>query len=245
MTHLAQPGHCLGPAESFLDAFTNALGDRVAGVAGRAAVDRRTAAVGILSDMRGDRLLAQLHDKVADIVALVGTQGDRLRPVGVRLDQRQCGRRSAWPEARVVTAPTINPLRFSISAWPMKHKRASLPGPLRKSRASGSVVEACVVFRRRSPWKSCAPLRPGPGGSPEPSFGRKLFGLAQASSSVSSTEKCSLDNKRLTLSCESTAMRNLPATSPANNRSRFLVKVVASHTVSSMPSPTNQRNNKS
>src|SRR5262249_54824185 len=67
------------------------------------------------------------------------------------------------------------------------------------------------------PWKSCAPLRPGPGGSPEPSFGRKLFGLAQASSSVPSTEKCSLDNKRLTLSCESTAMRNLAATSPANN----------------------------
>src|SRR5262249_12339406 len=79
MTHLAQPGHCLGPAESFLDAFTNALGDRVAGVAGGAAVDRRTAAVGALRDMRGDRLLAQLHDKVADIVALVGTQGDRLR----------------------------------------------------------------------------------------------------------------------------------------------------------------------
>src|SRR5271169_1770998 len=66
----------------------------------------------------------------------------------------RAARRSAWPEARVVTAPTIRPLRFSISAWPMKHSRASLPGPLRKRRASGSVVEACVSFLRRSPWKS-------------------------------------------------------------------------------------------
>jgi uncharacterized protein with beta-barrel porin domain len=97
--------------------------------------------------------------------------------------------RSAWPEARVVTAPTIKPLRFSISAWPTKHSRASLPGPLRRRRASGSVVEACVSFLRRSPLKSRSPLRPGPGSSPEPSLARKLFGLAQASSKVPLTEK--------------------------------------------------------
>jgi hypothetical protein len=40
MTHLAQPSHGLGP-EGFLDAFANALGDRIAGMAGGAAVDRR------------------------------------------------------------------------------------------------------------------------------------------------------------------------------------------------------------
>ena len=44
------------------------------------------------------------------------------------------------------------------------------------------------------PWKSCSPLRPGSAGGPEPSFGRKLLVLAQASSSVPSTEKCSLDS---------------------------------------------------
>jgi hypothetical protein len=38
-------------------------------------------------------------------------------------------------------------------------------------------------------------LRPGVGGSPEPSFGRKLFMLAHASNSVPSTEKCSLDQR--------------------------------------------------
>ena len=88
-------------------------------------------------------------------------------------------------------------------------------------------------------------LRPGAGGSPEPSFGRKLFRLAHASNSVPSTEKCSLDNNPLTLSCDSTAARNWAAISPSSSRSRFLVKVVASHTGSSMPSPTNQRNSRS
>src|ERR1700726_3651700 len=58
----------------------------------------------------------------------------------------------------------------------------------------------------------CGPgLRPGPGGSPEPSFGRKLLRLAQASSKVPSTEKCSLDNKALTFSCDRTAARNCAA----------------------------------
>ena len=50
----------------------------------------------------------------------------------------------------------------------------------------------------------------GAGGSPEPSFGRKLLRLAQASNKVPSTEKCSLDNKALTLAWDSTAARNLP-----------------------------------
>src|SRR5689334_13306040 len=89
MTHLAQPCYSLGPAEGFLDAFANALRDSIAGMAGGAAVDRRTAAVGALRNMRGDRLVAQLHDKVGGVVSLVGPQCDRLWPVGMRLDQRQ------------------------------------------------------------------------------------------------------------------------------------------------------------
>jgi hypothetical protein len=61
----------------------------------------------------------------------------------------------------------------------MKQSRLASPSPLRNSRASASVVERCVSFERFSPWKSRSPLRPGAGGVPEPSFGRKLFGLAQ------------------------------------------------------------------
>src|SRR5215204_6613612 len=63
----------------------------------------------------------------------------------------------------------------------------------------------------------------------EPSFGRKLFIDAQASISVPSTLKCSVDSRRLTLGWASTAARNLCATSPASSRSRFLPKVVGSH----------------
>ena len=43
-----------------------------------------------------------------------------------------------------------------------------------------------------------APLRPGPGGEPEPSFVRKLFIDAQASISMPSPEKCSLESSALT-----------------------------------------------
>jgi branched-chain amino acid transport system substrate-binding protein len=62
-------------------------------------------------------------------------------------------------------------------------------------RASGSVVEEWVSFLRFSPWKSRSALRPWlwsspfPAGGPPPSFGTKLFMLAQASISVPSTEK--------------------------------------------------------
>jgi hypothetical protein len=75
------------------------------------------------------------------------------------------------------------------------------------------MVEAWMSFLRRSPRKSHALLRSGPGSSPEPSFGRKLFGLTQASNNVPSTEKWSLDNNLLPLSCDSTAARNWLVTS--------------------------------
>src|SRR5688572_8560510 len=42
-----------------------------------------------------------------------------------------------------------------------------------------------------------SPLRPGAEGPPEPSFGRKLFIDAQASISVPSTLKCSVDSRLL------------------------------------------------
>src|ERR1700722_12510967 len=90
--------------------------------------------------------------------------------------------RSAWPLASVRQASRTRPLRFSINAWPIEQSLASLPGPLRWSRALRIVVEACVSLERFWPWKSASRFRPPPavGGSPEPSFGRKLFIDAQA-----------------------------------------------------------------
>ena len=60
-----------------------------------------------------------------------------------------------------------------------------------------------------------SPLRPGPGGSPEPSFGRKLFIEAQASIRVPSTEKWSHDRSRFTSLSPISAPRNSRATSAA------------------------------
>ena len=75
----------------------------------------------------------------------------------------------------------------------------------------------------------------GPGGSPEPSLGRKLFMEAQASISVPSTLKGSLESSRLTLGWATMAARNLFATSPASSRSRNLAKVIGSQAGSSTP----------
>jgi hypothetical protein len=47
--------------------------------------ERRPALV--LRNMRGHCLLAQFHHKVAGVIAFVGTERDRLRMVGVGLDQ--------------------------------------------------------------------------------------------------------------------------------------------------------------
>ena len=63
------------------------------------------------------------------------------------------------------------------------------------------MVEECVSFVRFSPRKLRSALRPPPpddGGLP-PAFGTKLFMLAQASISVPSTEKCSLDGELVDL----------------------------------------------
>src|SRR5262249_20285933 len=77
------------------------------------------------------------------------------------------------------------------------------------------------------------------------SFGLKLFIEAQASISVPSTEKCSLESSRFTRGRARTALRNFAAISPSSSRSRFFEKVEWSHTASSTPSPTNHRNSRS
>src|SRR5437763_2931622 len=87
MPHLAQAGHCLGPAEGLLDAFADALRDRIAGMTGGALVDRRAAATGALRDVRGDGLVAQCHHKIGTVIALVGAERHRLRGRRVRLDE--------------------------------------------------------------------------------------------------------------------------------------------------------------
>src|SRR4029077_5860112 len=104
--------------------------------------------------------------------------------------------------------------------------------------------EECVSFVRFSPRKLRSALRPPPpgdGGLPPP-FGPKLLMPAQASISVPSTEKCSLDRSLRTFGKFSTPAKNFTAISPSSRRSRFLQNTVASQTGSSADNPTNQRN---
>src|SRR5437870_5556478 len=54
---------------------------------------------------------------------------------------------------------------------------------------------------------------------------------------------CSLEVRPWARACSTTCARNCLATSASSNRSRFLVKLVASQTSSSKFNPTNQRNN--
>src|SRR5262249_14956145 len=83
---LAQPGDGLHPAERLLDPLADALARRVAAMTRSPFVDRRPSAAGVLRDMRAHVDGAQFLDEVGGIVALVGTERDRARPVGEALD---------------------------------------------------------------------------------------------------------------------------------------------------------------
>ena len=167
----------------------------------------------------------------------------RCRP-GISSISLLAASRSARPVAWVRHAATTRPERLSMSRWPMKHSLPSLPAPLRNSRASASVVEACVSLRRRSPWKSRSPLRPPPGGSSPSPLGRKLFIEAQAWINVQSTEKCSraqkLSDPRVVEHRRQELGRDLALKQPVTvgrERGRMPDRIVG-------PEPTNQRNSR-
>ncbi len=131
----------------------------------------------------------------------------------------------------------------------------AVPFDFRARRASGSVTLAWVSLLRFCPRQSRAWLRPGlaggdagptgaeakaPGGgvpaSPDGGgdFGWNDLWLAQAWISVPSTEKCSSDISARTRGCVMIAVSSCCATSPSSSRSRFLLKVLASHTGASI-----------
>src|SRR6185437_1674172 len=78
-------GGGLGPAEYLLDALAAALADRIAAVAGRAAVDGagarpagrdRRADMAVDGHVRGHVAVTQVLDERAHVMGLVGAQGD-------------------------------------------------------------------------------------------------------------------------------------------------------------------------
>ena len=135
-----------------------------------------------------DASLPEPGDKLPVVVSLVRSDGLRIESTFLQfLDLLDCDCGLRRSDRGLHGEGTHKPLRFSMVAWPAMQSRASLPGPLRMSFASGSVVEACVSLRHCSPLKSVQPLPlAGPLGS---SFGRKLFNEAQDSIRVPSTLK--------------------------------------------------------
>jgi hypothetical protein len=136
-----------------LHALTNALARAIAGVAGGPAINRRAPAAGVwaicgVTWRSRSSMTKSLASNPRSAASVIGPK------VGSRSSMASATSRSAWPEARVSSASTTSPCRFSISTCPTKQSFASWPGPLRYSRASGSVIEAWLSVVRRSPWKS-------------------------------------------------------------------------------------------
>jgi hypothetical protein len=83
-------------------------------------------------------------NEVLRVVATVGRESDRPWSVGLGLDHGQRCDPLRMPETLVKQGSTRRPERFSIKACRRAASFASMPGPFRKSLASGSVVEGCV-----------------------------------------------------------------------------------------------------
>lgn len=231
----------LHPAEHLLDPFTDAQARSVRGVPGCALVQRTAALLG--RDVRRDARFAKSLDEIADVVAAGATECTAAFFPSLPSISRAASR-SAVPVASVSRVSTTKPLRFSIRTWPCSASSDSVP--LRRARrASGSVVDSCVAFVRRSPRKSTVGLPGSPslfGGGP--SLGFRLFWLAHALISVPSTVKCSFDSSDFLRACSRTSSKKARAMSPSSRRSRFFVKTEWSQTASSIARPTNQRNSR-
>ena len=115
---------------------------------------------------------------------------------------RSAASRSALPVAWLTSLATTRPLRFSMTQWPMKLRKAPTPGAFLNNRASSSLVERWVWLESNNPRKSTLarflavvegvpnPLLSLGGGGPSsrPSIRFSELWDAQARSRVPSTE---------------------------------------------------------
>ena len=102
--------------------------------------------------------------------------------------------RSTVPVASLSRPSFSNPWQFSVNAWPMNDRLASLRLARRNSLTSESVVEARVSLVRRSSWKSRSPFGSGAGESPSAFSSRKLCIDVQASITCRQSGKARLTN---------------------------------------------------
>src|SRR6266516_1816026 len=243
----AQATDCLRPAPGFLEPFAPALAHlEVAlplsrtGAAARRGLGRVTARGRAPNrDVRHDRVaVLQRPQKRPRVVALVGTQRPRPEPpVPAPQVRQQC--QGGWPlDPTQRRRHARGDAEARIAAWPC---------PLQAKRASGSVIERCVRFERRSPRKFTYGLPGSSSGAASATVvSRSASGLtrfieAHACSNVPSTLKCSALTKPSSIAWRTTPSKNRCKRSPSAKRSRFLVNVVASHTGASRRRSRNQR----
>ena len=108
----------LAPTEVLLDALTDDLAYRVAGMAGGACVKGAAAAASVVArHVRRHLARPAIGNEVGGVVGLVGTQ--RSEPCACRGSSiARAAARSPVPSAGVTTALTTSPKRFSISTCP-------------------------------------------------------------------------------------------------------------------------------
>src|SRR5271157_6406760 len=202
----------LAPAENALRHGTAGLGDRVAGVAGRALVDRACAALSglgqcvVLSDVRGDVHLAQCRDVIAGVICFVLADRDALGPFGFCLEHRLRG--APLRRAAGLSDATRDRKTVAVLHERMPHVAESGLAPVRLA------IELCVRI-------ACALMRVV--------FAlltvkvttvaviRTIFRLetfVRGPGFDASTEKCSSDSKGLTLGWFKSLSMNFPNTSP-------------------------------
>ena len=103
--HSSDSADRLHPAKALLDALADALADLIARVTRCAAIDGG-AAGRVLGDVRRHVDLTQFPDEVRRIEALVATERDRVRSVGIWLDHIERGQPFGMPETLVERAST-------------------------------------------------------------------------------------------------------------------------------------------
>src|SRR5215208_1589895 len=244
MSGLAQQPHSLQPTEDFFHSFALTLTNFITRVTSGPLINRAASSLVVLRHVRRHLAGAQISDKVFRVVSFVRTHGDPF--LLCSLSQHRQSRFSFG------SATGTSQRRIHHQAVAVLHQHVSLISQFRFA-APGLLKQPEILVSSRSMRFVRAFLAMkvhcGIAGIIRLVVAIALRGMfrletfqTQPSTSVPSTVKCSSDNNSLSRAKSSTAAKNSSAISPRSKRSRFLLKVVASQTASSMLSPTNQRN---
>jgi hypothetical protein len=151
VTGFAPTAHAFAPAKDAFDAAPDVLAAPISFCTQRASVESGNVPVAQGGDVRCDEMLAAPVDHTATVIAFVGGRAAGLCRRRRWRSSIATAARGSLSVAKVTLKSAHNPWRPSIKACAPKLRRASLPLPLRMSRASPSVVLGWVSLRRTWP----------------------------------------------------------------------------------------------